>query len=337
MKTSVIDIGLQWEAPALTLALSQVFNQGEAAQVIVNTTGSSGIRKRVLLSTDAIGKSAELSNAQVGAVPGNIWSLLLPINHVAGLNVLARAIKLGSEVVSVNETADYTAIVPTQLHRALFGDAKLLEHLQRCKSVLVGGSPASKTILEAAKKAGITVVTTYGMTETSGGCVYNNKALSGVSVTVDQSGRLMIKGPILASGYENNQELWNKNFKDGWFTTSDLGTVIGDEVQVIGRADDVVISGGENISLTSIEIELAANIPCVKFLATSIADPEWGQKICLISNNEIDHDRIAELLKTNLGKQFVPKEFLVMKQIPEIGIGKPDRVKASQIFMDKQR
>jgi len=337
MKTSVIDIGLQWEAPALTLALSEVFNQGQAAQVIVNTTGSSGIRKRTLLSTDAIGKSAELSNAQVGAEPGNTWSLLLPINHVAGLNVLARAIKLGSEVVSVNETADYTAIVPTQLHRALFGDAKLLEHIQKCKSVLVGGSPASKTILEAAAKVGINVVTTYGMTETSGGCVYNNKALPDVSVKADESGLLMIKGPILANGYENNQELWNEKFKDGWFLTSDLGTVKDNEVQIIGRADDVVISGGENISLTSIEIELAANFPCVKFLATAIADTEWGQKICLISDYEIDIDQVTQVLKNNLGKQFVPKEFLVVKQIPEIGIGKPDRVKASQLFLDKQR
>jgi len=337
MKTSVIDIGLQWESAALTLALSQAFNRGEAAQVIVSTTGSSGITKRVQLSTTAIAKSAELSNAYVGAEPEDVWSLLLPINHVAGLNVLARAIKLGSEVVSVNEAANYSAIVPTQLHRALFGDAKLLEHLQKCKSVLVGGSPASKTILETATNAGINVVTTYGMTETSGGCVYNNKALAGVSVMADKSGRLMIKGPILADGYENNQKLWNENFQDGWFLTSDLGTVKDNEVQIIGRADDVVISGGENVSLTSIEIELAANFPCVKFLATAIADFEWGQKICLISDSEIDTDQVSQVLKNNLGKQFVPKDFLVVQQIPEIGIGKPDRVKASQLFLDKQR
>ena len=337
MKTSVIDIGLHWEAPALTTALATAMSQDAPAQVIINTTGSSGIRKRVLLSIDAIEASAELSNSQIGAVPGGIWSLLLPINHIAGVNVLARAIKLGSKIVGVDEAADYTAIVPTQLHRALFGDKKLLEHLQSCKSVLVGGSPASKTLLEAASKAGITVITTYGMTETSGGCIYKNRALPGVSVMVDGTGRLMIKGPILASGYEDNQELWNQNFKDGWFLTSDLGTVRDNEVQVIGRSDDVVLSGGENVSLYAIENELSTSFPEISFLVTAIPDAEWGQKICLISNSEIDYDRISEILKTTLGKQFVPKEFLVMKQIPEIGIGKPDRVKASQIFMDKQR
>jgi O-succinylbenzoic acid--CoA ligase len=337
MKTSVIDIGLQWETPALTLALSAAINQGEAGQVIIETTGSSGIKKRVVLSIDAISASAELSNARINATSGDVWSLLLPINHIAGVNVLARAIKLDSKVVGVDETADYTAIVPTQLHRALFGDKKLLEHLQKCKSVLVGGSPASKTLLELATKAGINVITTYGMTETSGGCIYNNRALPGVSVEADETGRLMIKGPILANGYENNQELWNENFKDGWFLTNDLGTIKDNEVQVIGRSDDVVLSGGENVSLIAIENELAANFPDVNFLATSITDFEWGQKICLISNIEIDHLQVSQVLKDKLGKQFVPKDFLVVEQIPQIGIGKPDRVKASQLFVDKQR
>ncbi len=336
MKTSVIDIGLPWERPALSLALSAAFNQG-TGQVIVNTTGSTGIRKRVLLSINAIATCAELSNAQIDAKPGDVWSLLLPINHIAGLNVLARAILLGSEVVGADQNADFTAIVPTQLHRAISGDEKLLKHLQNCKSVLVGGSPASKTILGAAKNAGINVITTYGMTETSGGCVYNNRALPGVSLMVDESGRLKIKGPILASGYEDNQELWNENFKDGWFLTSDLGTVNGEEIKVIGRADDVVISGGENVSLMAIENELADNFPNVNFLATSVPDAEWGEKICLVSDLEIDSEHVVQILKNNLGKQFAPKEFLVVKPIPQIGIGKPDRVKASQLFMDKQR
>ncbi|CAB4732301.1 MAG: AMP-binding protein [Actinobacteria bacterium] len=336
MKTSVIDIGLPWERPALSLALSAAFNQG-TGQVIVNTTGSTGVRKRVLLSINAIATCAELSNAQIDAKPGDVWSLLLPINHIAGLNVLARAILLGSEVVGADQNADFTAIVPTQLHRAISGDEKLLKHLQNCKSVLVGGSPASKTILGAAKNAGINVITTYGMTETSGGCVYNNRALPGVSVMVDESGRLKIKGPILASGYEDNQALWNENFKDGWFLTSDLGTVNGEEIKVIGRADDVVISGGENVSLMAIESELADNFPNVNFLATSVPDAEWGEKICLVSDLEIDSEYVVQILKNNLGKQFAPKEFLVVKPIPQIGIGKPDRVKASQLFMDKQR
>jgi len=336
MKTSVIDIGLQLETAELALALSTAFNRDEPTKVIVGTTGSSGITKRVRLSINAIAKSAELSNNFLGAVSGDVWSLLLPTNHIAGVNVLARAAKLGSEVVGVNQTANYTAIVPTQLHRALTADSKLLEHLQKCRAVLLGGSPASKTILDSAAKAGINVITTYGMTETSGGCVYDNKALPGVSVMVDTSGRLMIKGPILAEGYEDNEQLWNTKFNDGWFLTSDLGKVENNAVLIIGREDDVIISGGENISLTAIENELISNFPNVNFLATAIPDSEWGEKLCLISDAQLDQDKVSQVLKVNLGKQFVPKEFLVLKQIPEIGIGKPDRVKASQLFLDKQ-
>lgn len=153
---------------------------------------------------------------------------------------------------------------------------------------------------------------------------------------VDETSRIKIKGPILASGYEDDQELWSQHFSDGWFVTSDLGKIKNDEIEVIGRIDDVVITGGENVSLYAIENELSAGFPGTRFLATAIPDAEWGQKICLIANDEIDYDRLSELLKTTLGKQFVPKEFLVMPQIPEIGIGKPDRVKASQIFIDKQ-
>jgi len=337
MKTSVIDIGLHWETPALTLALSNALNQVDAPQVIVETTGSSGIRKRVQLSMDAINSSADLSNGYVGAKPGDIWSLLLPINHIAGLNVLARAIKLGSQPVGVEGEADFTAIVPTQLHRALTGDSILLEHLQRCRAVLVGGSSTSKTILELAKKSGINPITTYGMTETSGGCVYENRALPGVQVSTDVSGRLMIKGPILASGYENNQKLWSENFVDGWFMTNDLGKIENDVIQILGRMDDVFISGGENVSLVAIENELSTNFPKVSFLAVAISDAEWGHKICLISDSEIDQSQISQILKSNLGRQFVPKEFLVVNEIPSIGIGKPDRVKASQLFTDKQR
>jgi len=337
MKTSVIDIGLKWSDPELTQALIAGFGHEEPSLVIISTTGSSGIVKRVQLSTKAIATSAQLSNAAIGAGVGAIWSLLLPTNHIAGLNVLARAINLGSEIVSVEQGADYSAIVPTQLHRALNGDVQLLNHLQNCKAVLVGGNSASKTLLESADASGINVITTYGMTETSGGCVYNNLALPGISVAINEVGLIKFSGPILAQGYENQEELWAQNFKDGWFTSNDLGEIIDGKIFVTGRADDVIISGGENISLVAIEAELAANFPNINFVATSIPDPEWGDKLCLLIAGQVNQLKISEVLQNNLGKQFVPKDFLTVAEIPQIGIGKPDRVKASKLFQNKQR
>jgi len=337
MKTSVIDLGLQPSNLELTQALTAAFSQVEPTLVIINTTGSSGVDKKVELSTSAISKSAELSNAAVGAKVGDIWSLLLPTNHIAGLNVLARALKLGTEVVGVEARADFTAIVPTQLHRALTGDNQLLEHLQNCKAVLVGGAAVDGSLLEIARSKGITVFVTYGMTETSGGCVYNNAPLPGVLAELTESGLIKIKGPILASGYRDQEALWLESFSDGWFITSDLGEIRDGKIFIIGRTDDVIISGGENISLAAIDSALAHDFPDVNFLATSIPDTEWGQKLCLLSDADIDQVKVSNILQNKFGRASVPKVFLTVNEIPLIGIGKPDRVKASLLISNAQR
>ena len=337
MKTSVIDIG-QGRSPAqLKQALAVAFGQDEPSLVIISTTGSAGISKRVELSTTAIATSAQLSNTALGAAPGDIWSLLLPTDHIAGLNVLARAINLGTGVVDQNQQADFTAIVPTQLHRALTGDLNLRKHLQGCKAVLVGGAALSITNEERAQSIGINVVTTYGMTETSGGCVYNKVALPTISVAINENGLIKIKGPVLAQGYESQEALWAENFSDGWFTTSDLGEIREGKIFISGRADDVIISGGINVSLIAIENELASNFPELKFLATSIPDSEWGAMLCLLADGEIDQNKMNEVLQKKLGREFVPKELLIVKEIPRIGIGKPDRVQAAKLFQVKQR
>jgi len=336
MKTSVIELSQERTAAELMQALTIAFSQEEPTLVIISTSGSSGITKRVKLSTAAIAISAQLSNTAVGAEPGDIWSLLLPTDHIAGLNVLARAIKLGSEVVDQNQKANFTSIVPTQLHRALNGDTNLLNHLQNCKAVLVGGGAISSRALESARDQRINAITTYGMTETSGGCVYNNIALPGISVAINNSGLIKIKGEVLAQGYENQEALWAENFIDGWFTTSDLGEIRGEKIFVTGRVDDVIISGGINISLIAIENELAANFPKINFIATSVSDPEWGAKLCLIADQKIDQKEISEILEKKLGREFVPKDFLYADEIPQLGIGKPDRVKAAKLFQNKQ-
>ena len=335
MKTSVIDLGHKRSTAELRQVLATAFSQDEPTLVIISTSGSAGITKRVQLSTTAIATSADLSNFVVGAKSGDIWSLLLPTDHIAGVNVLARAIKLGTEVVSENQRANFTAIVPTQLHRALTGDTNLLNHLRNCKAVLVGGSAISPTMLAAARNQGINAITTYGMTETSGGCVYNNMPLPGVSVAISSTGLLKVKGDVLAQGYENQEALWAENFDDGWFTTSDIGEVRDGQVFITGRADDVIISGGINISLIAIENELVANFPEVNFLALSIPDAEWGAKLCLIADKEIDQVQVSEILHNKLGRESVPKDFLHSIEIPQLGIGKPDRVKAAELFQGK--
>ena len=284
--------------------------------IVVNTTGSTGIVKGIELTRANLLSSVAATHKFLGTKTGDVWSLLLPTNHIAGINVVARSIVLESDVVGVDDYADFTAIVPTQLHKALNGDAQLLSHLKGCRAVLVGGAATSSQLLDSARNAGIKVVTTYGSTETCGGCIYNNQPLEGVSVQIDQTGLLQVAGPMV--------------FESGWYTTSDLAEIKDGKVFILGRADDVIISGGENISLVSIEKLLGED-----FIAFGVPDDLWGSKLCLASTSKIDVAQVSKLITENIGKHAVPKEFVVISEIPLMGIGKPDRVTLLENYLNK--
>ena len=341
MNTSIpesdISLRKEWSTPQLVAALRAARDSGAPARLIVPTTGSSGIAKEVAIGIAALRSSAAAAHKFLGAKPKQIWSLLLPTNHIAGVNVVMRSIELDSDLVDVTGKADFTSIVPTQLHRALNGGDALLHHLQNTQAVLVGGAGISKTLLDGARAAQINVVTTYGMSETCGGCVFNNVPLDGVEVQLDSEGRIMIKGPTLAEGYLNDEAEWRQNFNDGWFTTNDLGTIADGKVTVLGRVDDVIMSGGESISLNMVEAELNKLLPSVECIAFAVADEQWGNKLCIGSNAAIDEVEISHQLVKNLGKQYSPKAFVEFAEIPRIGIGKPDRIKAREIYLSKKQ
>ena len=266
------------------------------AAVVIGTSGTTGAPKEIFLSSHALISSARASNAFVGAKPGDTWSLLLPLTHVAAVNVFVRAFELGTIPVDLrNHSGEYprvnfTAIVPTQLFRALNGDDHLLKHLQGAQKVLVGGAALSSAIRNQATAAGINVVTTYGMSETSGGCVYNGEILEGTEVEV-RGGAIFIRGSILAL---------NLDLSDGWFETNDLGEFIDEKLIVIGRSDDVIISGGENLSLNSVESILNESFPGTQCAAFSVDDPQWGQTLHIAFVGQAEKEAIATVLELSL-------------------------------------
>jgi len=291
------------------------------AAVAIGTTGTTGTPKEVLLTSTALISSARASNTFLGAQSGETWSLLLPLTHIAAVNVVVRSIELGTIPLDLRNLdgkypkTQYTAIVPTQLFRALNGDQRLLNHLKSAKAVLVGGSALSQALRNQAELAGIKVVTTYGMTETSGGCVYDGTALNGVEIEI-RNGTICIKGPVLASSIALNT---------GWFETSDLGEYNNNQLVVIGRADDVIISGGENLSLNAVENSLSLEFPDIQFAAFAVEDPQWGQSLQLAVVGSISNDQIAAHLEKNLGHFAKPKGIHHMTSLPLLGIGKIDR------------
>lgn len=324
------------DGPALAFGAVTSKAAESKVAVLVTSTGSTGANKEISLSAAALLASAKASNKYLAANFGETWSLLLPLTHIAAVNVLVRSLELGTIPVNLigadgqYPKVDYTAIVPTQLFNALTGDTRLLSHLQSAKAVLVGGAALTSELAEKARVAGINVVTTYGMSETAGGCVYNGEPLSGVQVAITEAGFIKIAGTTLAIDLPLDSE--------NWFITSDLGELIDGKIRVLGRGDDVIISGGENISLSEIENTISQNFTNLEFAAFAIKSDKWGQELHVAVVNAPGNfaDQIEKLLIDRFGNAAKPKRFHQLSELPLIGIGKVDRGALAQLAMKSE-
>ena len=330
------------DGPALAFGKVQSAKVASRVSIVVGTTGSSGTSKEVGLSASAVITSAKASNTYLGAADGDTWSLLLPVTHIAAINVLVRAQLLGTNPIDLRgerseyPTVDFTAIVPAQLFTALNSDSALLRHLKEAKSVLIGGAALSDSLRRQGEAAGINIVTTYGMTETCGGCVYDGTPLDGVEVSITAENRIAIKGAVLADTYIGAQAQWDAASKDGWFVSSDLGKIEDGKLIVEGRSDDVIVSGGENISLGQIETALQRYFPDLTCAAFSTKDVQWGDSLHLaVAGSELPTEAdINSYLAAEIGEFAKIKGFLHLSELPLMGIGKVDRKKLAQLSME---
>jgi O-succinylbenzoic acid--CoA ligase len=325
---------LEGSGPALSTKQIDVKEVDKNIALVISTSGSTAESKLVAISDVALIASTNASHKYLGAVPGDSWSLLLPTTHIAGLNVLIRATALGSRVIdnrnAINYVdADFISIVPTQLYKALTNDAKLLEHLTAAEAVLVGGGPVSDKLKKEAANKHVKIVTTYGMTEMSGGCVYNQKPLDGVEVKLTSEGLIKLTGPMIASGYLSEKGELTSVGTDGWFESTDIGEVSAGFLKVNGRSDEVIISGGENISLILVEEKIRELIPNQEIIAFALPDEVWGEKLCLGSTSNLS----IEEIKKSIGSLLSPKEVFLFEQIPTTSIGKPDRRAAKNLAL----
>ena len=243
-----------------------------------------------------------------------------------------RSIELESEPIDLRNhvgtypDADFTAIVPTQLFNALNGDADLLSHLKGTKAVLVGGAALSEELRSQGIASGINIITTYGMTETCGGCIYNGEALDGVNFELTEDQRVKISGPVLADVEKES----------GWFLTQDIGVILDGKLKVIGRADDVIISGGENISLSAIESELNKKFPQLLVAAFATSDSKWGQAlhVAVQTQDENLKPQISQALVSAIGNHAKPKSVILLDKLPQIGVGKVDRTSLAKLVSE---
>ena len=321
----------------------------DGVDLVVVTSGSSGGSRGVLLSSAAVQAAAVATHGRLGG-PGS-WLLALPVSAIAGLQVLCRGILAGhpTTVLQPDETLSaavdrmpagrrYTSLVPTQLRRHLDVEAAALRAFD---AILVGGAATDPALLDRARAEGVAVVTTYGMTETAGGCVYDGKPLDGVRVRVSDGpggGGVELAGPTLALGYRLDPVATEAAFADGWFVTRDAGALDADgRLTVHGRLDDVVISGGVNVAPQAVEAVLREHPDVVDAVVFGRPDDEWGQRVVAAvvpaPGAEPALPSLRSWVGDRLGPPAAPRELHVVATVPLLHTGKPDRRAVSRAVL----
>ena len=342
--------------------------------LILRTSGSTtGTGRLIAMSAAALFASARATHARLGG-PGT-WLLPLPAHHVAGLQILIRSLEAGTEPVVVDTSAGfsptaladaldsarlstgaaasrlYVSLVPTQLVRVL-QDPVVGRALSDADAVLLGGAAADPALLARARRAGVTVVTTYGMSETGGGCVYNGRPLAGVEVAIQDpdaegAGRILLSGPVLAEGYlrpsgrrpgdrPDDGEGFHRSGGKRILATSDRGRLHPDgRLEVLGRLDDVIITGGVKVEPRRVEEVLTAIDGVAEACVVGLPDEKWGSRVVAAVVLEPGRQRarwpgcdgaaLREAVRARLDGAHAPKRVVVLEALPLRPSGKVDR------------
>ena len=320
--------------------------------VVVSTSGTTGAPKGAMLTAAALMASATASHERLGG-PGR-WLLALPAHHVAGLQVLVRSVLAGVEPVAIRAGFDaaelasavaslgpgrrYASLVAAQLDKAL-GDPAATEALASLDAVLIGGGPMPAGVAEKAVAADVSVVRTYGMSETAGGCVYDGVPLDGVQVRIDDGagtpatsgrGTVVLGGATVAKGYRN-PVVPDPFAEPGWFRTDDLGAVDNSGVlTVLGRVDDAISTGGLTVLPQLVEAALAGHPGVADCAVFGVPDERLGQRV--VAAVVVAPGQAAPTLvdlrshvASSLDVTAAPREVHVVDELPRRGIGKLDR------------
>jgi O-succinylbenzoic acid--CoA ligase len=308
---------------------------GEPEPVVVETSGSTGRPKRVVLSRRAVLASVTASTSRLGG--SGPWVLALPLSYVAGLQVVCRSLVAGHRPVPLDEHGSlpaavaaaggspYLSLVATQLHRAL-GSPEDARALADCRAVLVGGGPVDRTLRERARAAGIRVVATYGSAESAGGCVYDGLPLDEVAVAVGPDARIRIGGPTLFERYDDDPALTAEVLVDGWFRTADAGRFDEDgRLQVLGRLDDMAVSGGVKVP-TGVVADRLREHPALSAVDVGrVPDEQWGERVVAWVVGDLSLDEARDWVAQVHPRSWAPRELRVLDELPLLPNGKVDR------------
>lgn len=317
--SEIIDASLT----ASTLPNARPMQDGDA--LVIASSGSTGLPKGIIHTHSSIlsGAKASASRLQLGA--SDHWLVCIPVSHVGGFSVIARALHTGAaltllpafDVAAVQEAAKngatHTSLVATALSRI---DTSLF------KSILLGGSSAPANLPS-------NVITTYGMTETGGGVVYNGQTLDNVEIKI-VDGEIFLRCPMLMRAYRDDQTI---SMEGAWYATGDLGEILDDgKLSVHGRQTDLIITGGENVWPSVVENSLASHPIINQVVVRGMPDTTWGQRVvAYVVLNDSTQTSEAKLLsdlrehvKQTLPAFCAPQQIVVVADIPRTSLGKVD-------------
>jgi len=306
--------------PEAKSALLQAMRVGEPVQegdaLVMATSGSTGTPKGVVLTHEAIAASAEATSARLGVTDDDHWLACLPLSHVGGLSVVTRALHTGARLTVLpgfeaaavdNSGATLVSLVATTLRRI---------HPERFRTIVLGGSrpPADRPP---------NTVTTYGMTETGSGVVYDGVPLDGVDVDIAGDGEIRLRGPMLLRCYRDGSAPVDA---DGWLATGDVGRWLDDgRLHVDGRRGDMIVTGGENVWPEAVEAALADHPAVAEVMVRGVDDPEWGELVEAVvvpAGEAPTLDALRDHVKAHHPAFMAPKRLVLASALPRTTLGK---------------
>ena len=301
--------------------------------VIFTTSGSSGTPKGVVHTHDSLRANANTVAHYFGDTSAMHWLACLPPSHVGGFGVISRALHWGCKLTAVSQfdAAEVESLARSGVtHTSLVATALGRINAELFESILLGGAKPPPTLPP-------NVTTTYGLTETMGGVVYNRTALTGIEISISADQEILVRGPVLMNRYYQAQ-LGHPVDSEGWLHTGDLGSMSPDnQLSVVGRRSELIISGGENIWPEAVEAALVNHPDVSDVCVVGVDDQEWGQRVVAFivpANTSAAHSLTEwrEFVAESLPRFMAPRQVVVINSIPRSALGKPQRQALREIL-----